>query len=168
MLDGGGEALHSGGNGHALAISAVDDGSLVNVNADDLAADLGSSLSSRGVDTAAAGEYDLGAVGLIPGIHNGSDVGIAVELTAVDVVQLDIGETQSSRSGVNALYEAVAVTHNSGNGHAAQEAQVLIAQLHGGVAGHVAAELFLVHRAVQVGGELIVVAQVALRLRPER
>ena len=40
MLDGGSKALHCGGNGHAFAVIAVDDAGLVNVDADDLAADL--------------------------------------------------------------------------------------------------------------------------------
>ena len=37
-----------------------------------------------------------------------------------------------------------------------------VAQLHGGVAGHVAAQLFLIHSAVHVGGHGVVLAQIAL------
>ena len=122
---------------------------LIDVNADDLGIDLLGRVDRGGVDAAAAGEDDLSAA-LIPGIHHSGDVGVAEELAAVDVVDLDIGETHVGRSGVNALHEAVAVTDDRGNGHAAEEAEVLIAELHSRVTGHVAAELFLINSAVDV------------------
>ena len=88
------------------------------------------------------------------------DVGITEELVAVSIVDLDVGQLQLGGSGINALHKAVAIALDSGDSHAAQEAQVLVAQLHSSVAGHVAAQLFLIHSAVQVGGNLKALAQV--------
>ena len=65
-------------------------------------------------------------------------------------------------SGVAALHEAVAVADDGGNRHAAQEAQMGVAQLHSSIASHVAAQLFLIHSAVHVGRQFNA-AQVALR-----
>ena len=72
-LNGGSKTLHCGSNGHAVAVFAVDDAGLVNVNADDLCAfDLCCCFSCGCIDTAAAGKDDLGAA-LVPCIHNSSD-----------------------------------------------------------------------------------------------
>ena len=117
MLDGGSKALHCGGNGHAFAVIAVDDAGLVNVDADDLAADLGSSLSRGGIDAAAAGEDNLRAA-LIPGVHCSGDVSVANELVAVSVLEVD-RDAELLGSSVNALHIAEAVTDNSGDSHAA-------------------------------------------------
>ena len=163
MLDSLGQPLHGGGHTHALAIG-VDVAGLVHVHADQLAADLGSSLSRGGVDAAAAGEDNLHAQGLIPVVHVSGDIAVAKELVAVDVFHHNlIGDAHFHGSGVSALHEAIAEPLHGGNGHAAQHAQVGVAQLHGGVAGHVAAQLFLIHSAVHVGGHGVVLAQIALR-----
>ena len=154
MLHGGSQALHSGGDSHTLAVAAVDDAGLVHVHADDLAADLGSSLSRGGVDAAAAGEHDFHTQGLIPVVHVSGDVGVAGEGVAVDILHSGGGAQIGSR-GVSALNEAIAIADHSGDGHAAQEAQVGVAHLHSSVAGHVAAQLFLIHSAVHVGGQHI-------------
>ncbi len=149
MVNSGGQALGGRGDGHLSA----DDGALVGVHADDLAAGLGSGLSSGGEDAAAAGKDGLNAHGLIPGVHGGGDVGITVELVAVGVLHAHlVGLVQLHSSSVSALQEAVAEAHDGGHAHAAQVAQVLIAQLHSSITGHVAAQLLLVNSGVDVGG----------------
>ena len=153
MLHGLSQALHGGGHAHALAIG-VDVGGLIHVHADQLAADLGSRLSRGGVDAAAGGKDNLHAQVGEPVVHVGGDVGVAVELVAVDILHHDlIGNAHLHGSRVSALNKAIAEPLHGGNGHAAQHAQVLVAQLHSGVAGHVAAQLFLVHSAVHVAGQ---------------
>src|SRR5699024_2697122 len=95
--------------------------------------------------------------------HVGGDVGVAEELVAVGVLHHNlVSDAQLHGSGVSALHEAVAEPLHGGNGHAAQHAQVGIAQLHSGVAGHVAAQPFLIHSAVHIGGQGVVIAQIAL------
>ena len=132
---------------------------LIDVNADDIRLVRHSSLNRGGVDAAAAGEDDLGALG-VPAVHLGGDVGIAVELAAVGVLDLD-GGAHLNRSGVRALHEAVAVALHRRNGHAAQEAQLGVAVLHSSVARAVAGLLLAEHGAVEV--VLRVGAQVARR-----
>ena len=124
---------------------------LVNVNADDVAVVLQSSLNSGGVDAAAAGKHDLSAVG-VPALHTGGDVGIAVELAAVEVVDVDV-LAQLLSSSVSALHEAVAEALHRRNLHAAEEAQLGLAVLGDRVTGQVTCLLFLEGDAVAVCGD---------------
>ena len=68
----------------------------------------------------------------------------------------------SSSSSVSALHEAVAVTDNSGNSHAAQEAQLGLAVLCDGVACQIACLLLLEGDAVAVSRDSVG-ADIALR-----
>ena len=152
MVDRGGQALHGGGQGHALAVGGVHGKALVHVHADDLGAGhLGGRLTGGGADAAAAGEDRLDAQVLIPVVRVSGDVGISEELVAVDILDGGV-HAQLTGGGVHALDKAVAEALHGGNGHAAKVAQVGVAQLHGGDAGHVAAELFLIDGAVHVFG----------------
>ena len=60
----------------------------------------------------------------------------------------------SVAAALTPLNEAIAVTNNCGNCHAAEEAELLVAELNCCVTGHVAAQLFLVNCAVEVEGTL--------------
>ena len=109
------------------------------------------SLNSGGVDAAAAGKDDLSAVG-VPALHTGGDVCIAVELAAVEVVDVDVG-AQLLSSSVSALHIAVAVTDDSGDSHAAEEAQLGLAVLNDSVASQITCLLLLEGDAVAVCGD---------------
>ena len=164
--------LHSGGDEGVVSEGAVchavdTDVVLVNVNADNIAVVLQSSLNSGGVDAAAAGEDDLGAVG-VPALHTGGDVCIAVELAAVEVVDVDVG-AQLLSSSVSALHVAVAVTDDSGDSHAAEEAQLGLAVLNDSVASHITCLLLLEGDAVAVcrdgvGADVAWVTSMAMNL----
>ena len=140
------QALHGRGDERVVSVAVLlnaisTDVVLVNVNAHNVAVVLQSSLDSGGVDAAAAGKDDLSAVG-IPALHTGGDVGIAVELAAVEVVDVNVG-AQLLCSSVSALHVAVAVTDNGGHSHAAQEAQLGVAVLNNGVTCQIACLLLL-------------------------
>ena len=150
------QTLHGRGDERVVSVAVLfhavrADVVLVNVNAHNVAIVLQGSLNSGGVDAAAAGKDDLSAVG-IPALHTRGDVGIAVELAAVEVVDVDVG-AQLLCSSVSALHIAVAVTDNGGHSHAAQEAQLGVAILDNGVACQIACLLLLEGDAVAVGGD---------------
>ena len=145
------QTLHGGSNRHAVRI-LVDDGRLVGVNADHLAADLRSRFRRRGVDAAAASEHDFHALGGVPVVHVRRDVSIAHELAAVDVLAGDVRrDAQFHRRVIRALHEAVAEALHRRNLHAAEEAELLVAHLHCRIARHVAGKFFLIHSREQVG-----------------
>ena len=91
------------------------------------------------------------AVG-VPALHTGGDVGVAVELAAVEVVDLN-GVAGLLCSCVDALDVAVAVADDGGDGDAAQEAQLGEAVFGDGIACQVACLLLLEGDAVAVGGD---------------
>ena len=145
------QTLHGGGHERIVAVlsdSLFANVVLVNVNADHIRLALQRRFHRGGVDAAAAGEDDLGAGG-VPAFHLGGDVGVAEELAAIGVVDLDRGAQLNSRR-VRALHEAVAVALHGRNRHAAEEAQLGVAVLHDRVAGQVARLLLAEHGAVQV------------------
>ena len=143
------KTLHSRCNCHAFAISSVDRSSLVYVNADDLAANLCSSLSSRAVDSTSASEYDFCACA-IPCVHSSCDVSIAEELSAIDILDLYVGESELGSSSICALNESMSVSLYSRYSHSAEESELCEAHLDCSVASHVAGILFLIYSAVYV------------------
>ena len=85
-------------------------------------------------------------------LHTGGDVCIAVELAAVEVVDVDVG-AQLLSSSVSALHVAVAVTDDGGDSHAAEEAQLGLAVLNDSVASQITCLLLLEGDAVAVCGD---------------
>ena len=80
---------------------------------------------------------------------------------AVEVVDLDV-LAQLLSSSVSALHEAIAVTDNCGNSHAAEEAQLGLAVLRDGVTSQITCLLLLEGDAVAVCGDAVG-ADIALR-----
>ena len=99
-------------------------------------------------DSTAAGEDDLGAVG-IPGIGEGRNVSICNELVAINILQVN-GDTQFLGSSIHTLNKAVAVTHDRTDCHTTQVADVSIAQLDNCVTGHVTCQMLLINGAVDI------------------
>ena len=120
-VDGCAKTLHCAGDGHAFAVLAVYESLLVDVDADELAAFFAGCFSCGSVDTAAACEDDLCAA-LVPCVHSCCDISVAVELVAVRVVDRYVWEPHFLSCVVVACHEAVAVTDNCANSHAAEEA----------------------------------------------
>ena len=85
---------------------------------------------------AAAAEDDLSA-GLVPAGGQSLGFGRGIEPAGVVVHHVDLG-THLGGSGVSALHEAVAIADHGGDSLAAQEAQLGVAVLDGGVTGQVA------------------------------
>src|SRR5699024_10204465 len=142
-----GQALHGGGHdGVGLA-------GLIHVHADDIAV-IGGGGGGDGLEHgAAAGEHDLGAVG-VPAADHGLQLGGGGEgITVLPGVVHVNGDALLSGSGVGALDVAVAEPAAGGVGAAAAagEAQLGEAVLHGGVAGQVTGLLLLEGDAGHIG-----------------
>ena len=152
-INGSGETLHGGSDRHAFTVEAVNRAGLVNVNTNDLCTDFCSCFTSRGEDTAAASKDNLRA-GCIPGIHVSGNIGVTIELVAVDILDFNIGEAVLSSSCISALNKAIAVTDNCRNCHAAEVAELGVAELHSCITSHVAAELFLIDSAIEICGNI--------------
>ena len=111
-------------------------------------------LDSRSIDAAAAGKDDLSAIG-IPAFHLCGDGSVRIELTGVGVVALNFN-AELLGSVARALEPAVAVTDNSGNRHAAEEAELGIAVHDDSVASQITGLLFREGRADNVCSGIIV------------
>src|SRR5699024_1290981 len=113
------------------------------VNTDHLAAvGLSRSLTAL-ADRAAASKDNLGTL-RIPAVHLVLDLVGSSKAAGVPVLDIDVIHAQLFGSGVSTLHEAVAIADNSGNSHAAQEAQFLIAVVHSGVTSQITSLLFFV------------------------
>ena len=110
-----------------------------------------SSFSSRSPDAAAAGEHNFGAA-IVPAVHLSGDLLIAIELTAVVVVHLNVN-AQLLCCSISALNIAVTIADNGGHRHAAQEAQLGEAVLDSCIASQVAGFFFLKGHAEHVFGD---------------
>ena len=110
-----------------------------------------SSFSSRSPDAAAAGEHNFGAA-IVPAVHLSGDLLIAIELTAVVVVHLNVS-AQLLCCSISALNIAVTIADNGGHRHAAQEAQLGEAVLDSCIASQVAGFFFLKGHAEHVFGD---------------
>ena len=100
------------------------------------------------VKAAAAGEDNLSALG-VPAGHLCLQVVGGPEGAAVVVLDVDINAHLGSCC-VSTLHEAVAVTDNSGNVHAAAEAKLGITVFNCRIACQIAGLLFLIKYAVNV------------------
>lgn len=92
----------------------------------------------------------------IPGVHISGDFGSACELVAVNIFNGDF-IVHFFACVVAALDETVAVADNSGNCHAAEEAEVGIAELNRCITCHIAAEFFFINCAVYVLADVFLV-----------
>ena len=111
-------------------------------------------LDSRSIDAAATGKDDLSAIG-IPAFHLCSDGSVRIELTGVGVVALNLN-AELLGSVARALEPAVAVTDNSGNRHAAEEAKLGVAVHNNSITGQITSLLFRKGRANNVLCRIVV------------
>ena len=128
------QTLHCGSDDAGIDVALVD------VNANDLCAVNVGRFNSRSIDAAAAGKDDLSAIA-VPAFHLCGDGSVRIELTGVGVVARNF-HAELLGGVARALEPAVAVTDNSGNCHAAEEAELGVAVHDDSVASQITGLLF--------------------------
>ena len=111
------DTLHRGGDAESFLVIPVDDGGLIGIDADHMAAVFFGRQGNRSIDASPAGEDDFGPVDLIPVIDVFMDFAVAEELPPIDILEFDF-RLFFLGGLVHALDVAIAKPDDRGSGHA--------------------------------------------------